>query len=278
MKGTATIQRIVQFKGVGLHSGAPVTIRLLPREQSGIGFRRIDLAGQPEVAATVDHAVNTGWTTALTDGRAVVHCVEHLLAALSGLDIWRCTVEIDNVEVPIADGSALPFVRLLQQAGIERTPGNGHFIELREPLWVQDGDKSLMALPARSFNLSYAVDYDHALIGRQIVSMRMSPSAFAETLAPARTFALEEWIEPLRRSGLAQGGSLDNAIVVYPDRYSSPLRFPDELVRHKALDFVGDLALLGAPLRAHVLGIKGSHALHVELVKKIRRVGLRVQG
>jgi UDP-3-O-[3-hydroxymyristoyl] N-acetylglucosamine deacetylase len=271
MKRDATIQRAVQFEGVGLHSGEPVMMRLLPREQPGIVFRRVDLAGQPEVAATVEHAVNTGWTTALSHGKAVVHCVEHLLAALSGLGVWRCTVEMDNVEVPIVDGSALPFVRLLQQAGIEKTNGDSRALTLREPVWVQDGDKSLLALPAKSFQVTYAVDYDHALIGRQAFSLRMSPGTFAEALAPARTFALAEWIESLQRAGLARGGSLDNAIVVYPDRYSSPLRFPDELARHKALDFVGDLALLGAPLRAHVIGIKGSHALHVELVKAIRK-------
>ncbi len=271
MRRDATIQRAVQFEGVGLHSGEPVTMRLLPREQPGIVFRRVDLPGQPEVAATVEHAVNTGWTTALSNGKTVVHCVEHLLAALSGLGIWRCTVEMDNVEVPIADGSALPFVRLLQQAGMEKTEGDSRALTLREPVWVQDGDKSLLALPAKSFQVTYAVDYDHALIGRQAFSLRTSPGTFAEALAPARTFALAEWIESLQRAGLARGGSLDNAIVVYPDRYSSPLRFPDELARHKALDFVGDLALLGAPLRAHVIGIKGSHALHVELVKEIRK-------
>ncbi|MCS6861896.1 MAG: UDP-3-O-acyl-N-acetylglucosamine deacetylase [Abditibacteriales bacterium] len=273
MRKDATIQRAVQLQGVGLHSGETVTMRLLPREQPGIVFRRVDIPGQPEVAARVEHAVNTGWTTTLREGKAVVRCVEHLLAALSGLGVWRCTVELDNSDVPIADGSALPFVRLLQQAGIEEVDDDHQHqaLTLREPVWVQEGDKSLLALPAKTFQVTYAVDYCHALIGRQVFSLRMSPVAFAEALAPARTFALVEWIESLQRAGLARGGSLDNAIVVYPDRYSSPLRFPDELARHKALDCVGDLALLGAPLRAHVIGIKGSHALHAELVKQIRK-------
>jgi UDP-3-O-[3-hydroxymyristoyl] N-acetylglucosamine deacetylase len=230
------------------------------------------------VAAHVENVVTNGWTTVLAQGKAEVHCVEHLLSALAGMNVWRCTVELDNVEVPIVDGSALPFVRLLLEAGMEPLENSRSAVKLRQPVWVQEGDKSLMAIPAESFHVSYAVDYNHPVIGRQTFSTRLTPHTFAEKIAPARTFTLAEWVEPLRRAGLAKGGSLDNAIVVYPDHYSSPVRFRDEMVRHKALDFMGDLALLGAPLRAHVVGIKGSHALHVELVREIRKAGLRAEG
>lgn len=265
-----TLNRPAEISGIGLHTGHLSTLRLLPREQAGWVFRRVDLPGQPEFQADIESVQQTTWATSLGGTHGLLHCCEHLLATLHGLQIGACTVEVDSDEVPICDGSARPFVEIIERSGIRELTASCSQWKVMRECWVQDGDKHMFAFPAEELRLTYAVDFQHPLAPAQLFSISVTPATFCEELAPARTFALVEWIEDLRNAGLIRGGSLDCAVVIFPDRYSSPLRFPDEMARHKALDLLGDLALLGRPVLGHFVAIKASHALHVELLRKLK--------
>lgn len=265
-----TIRREVSCEGIGLHCGKRVTLRLLPAGiDSGIHFRRRDLGGA-EIRVGIDNLHQTLFATELTDGRAAINTVEHVLAAVNGLGIDNLTIEVGGEEVPIMDGSAAPFVYLLHEAGLRRQQAQRRFVKVLEPLRVDEGDKFIAVYPAERLKISYTIDFDHPLIGVQRETFAITPRSFTEHVAPARTFGFLREVEAMRSIGLALGGSIENAIVIGDNSILNPqLRFPDEFVRHKILDALGDLALLGSPLLGHVVAYRAGHALHSALVRKI---------
>ncbi|NCO38357.1 MAG: UDP-3-O-[3-hydroxymyristoyl] N-acetylglucosamine deacetylase [Armatimonadetes bacterium CG_4_10_14_3_um_filter_66_18] len=267
-----TVQQEAEVSGVGLHSGEEVIVRLVPRpEEPGIVFRRLDLSGSPEVSVAPGCAEPTGWCTTLRGGDTVIRTPEHLLATLSALGLTSVTVELTGAELPILDGSALAYVDLVHEAGTQPAVAGPPELVVREWHWVDNGEAHVLACPAPEFRVTYGVDYRKPLAPKQVYEGCPRGQVFAEQVAPARTFALAEWIDGLRQQGMAAGGSLDNAVVIWEDRLSAELRFPDEFVRHKVLDLLGDLAVLGRPVRAHLFALKSSHALNARLVDSLRR-------
>lgn len=257
--------------GIGLHSGIPVSVRVLP-EQPGRGryFVRVDQPDQPQIPAQIAQVGQTLLSTELAVGDATVRTVEHLLAALVGTGIDNARIELDGAEVPLLDGSALGWVEAIAQAGVlpqetQRSPQ-----PLAEPIWITQGEAFVAALPAPELRLTYGIEFELAAIGNQWHSWLPSRESFAATIAPARTFALAHQIEQLRDRGLIKGGSLENALVCDQTGWlNPPLRFSNEPVRHKLLDLVGDLSLLGTLPQAHFLAFKASHALHTQLAHRL---------
>jgi UDP-3-O-[3-hydroxymyristoyl] N-acetylglucosamine deacetylase len=237
--------------GVGLHTGAKVTLRLLPaRPDSGVVFVRTDLTDKPAIVARAEHVVDTALATTLGCGDVRVHTVEHLMAALAGLGIDNARVELDGPEVPIMDGSATAFIAAILEAGIRVQEQPKSFLVIRRPIVVEDGEKRAALVPGRGFKVDCTIDFSHPLIHDQAVSISFSDRAFLREVAPARTFGFLRDVDKLKAHGLAKGGSLDNAIVVDDFSILNPegLRFPDEFVRHKVLDALGDISLLGMPV------------------------------
>jgi UDP-3-O-[3-hydroxymyristoyl] N-acetylglucosamine deacetylase len=273
-----TLRREVSLGGTGLHSGAAVTVRLRPRREAGILLVRTDLPGAPVIHAAPDKVVQTVHATTLQDGNATVATTEHLLAALWALGVTNCRVELSGPEVPILDGSAEPWCRLIAAAGIEAVAGRRPFYKLREPVWIEEGNSSLLGLPHLELRVTVAVEYEH--LPRQVADVTIEPATFGVDLAPARTFTLEEWIAPLQAQGLIRGGSEENAIVLRRGEPSTPFRFANELARHKALDILGDIALLFAPdggwLHAHLIATRAGHSLHRRWMDECRRRGALV--
>lgn len=265
-----TLAASVEIEGIGLHSGKRIALRILPAEaDSGIVFVRVDL-GRVEIRASHRHLAASSYSTSLSLGSAVVATVEHLLSALHGLKIDNARIELDGPEVPILDGSARPFVDRIREAGIRSLSRPRRFLTLTRPVRVRSGEREILAIPDNMLKATYAIDFPHPVIGYQMVDAEIDEQTYVESIAPARTFCLLRDVEAMRRAGLALGGSLDNALVVGDDGVlNGSLRFPDEFARHKVLDLVGDLALLEAPLRAHVIAFKGGHNLHAALVKQI---------
>ncbi len=267
MKNRATIARPVAVRGVGLHTGQPVRLTVRPAAPGeGIVFIRQDLGGV-EIPATHEHLARTSYATTLAADGASVSTVEHLLSAAVGLGIDDLRVELDGAEVPILDGSAAPFVGLLADAGRQDSGVPRQFISLEREVAVADRDKSITVRPGRGLRIHYSIDFRHPILGESEMTFDLKPRAYAREIAPARTFCRLEEVEALRRAGLARGGSLDNALVVDQDGLlNGPLRFSDEFVRHKILDLLGDLALLGAPLQGSIHVVRGGHGLHGQLV------------
>lgn len=265
-----SLARAIELEGVGLHSGRMVRLRVLPAEaDSGIVFVRVD-AGNAEIPATHRNLNGGNLSTTLARGPVQVATVEHLLSALRGMSIDNARIELDGPEVPILDGSALTFVRLFREAGLRSLAKARRFLTLTRPVRVRAGEKEILALPDNIYQATYGIDFPQTPIGAQSVSIEIREDDYPEAIAPARTFCLLRDVEAMRRSGLALGGSLENALVVGENGVmNGSLRFPDEFVRHKVLDLVGDLAILGAPIRAHVIAFKGGHRLHAALVSKI---------
>ncbi|HET6278938.1 MAG TPA: UDP-3-O-acyl-N-acetylglucosamine deacetylase [Candidatus Polarisedimenticolia bacterium] len=266
-KSQRTIADAVDIEGAGLHSGAPARLRILPAEpDAGISFVRRDLGGIT-IPAAHRYLQDSSYATTLGRDSAAVATVEHLLSALHGVGIDNATIEVDGPEIPILDGSALPFVEAMHAAGRRRQRARRRYLGLQTPISIRRGDRTILALPSNELRITYAIDFPHSAIGYQVWSARLDRSSFATAIAPARTFCLLRDVEAMQKAGLALGGSLDNAVVVGDDGVlNESLRFPDECVRHKVLDLIGDLALLGMPLRAHVIAFKGGHGTHAELV------------
>ncbi len=273
----ATLARSVERRGIGLHSGAMTTVTLHPAEPGqGRYFVRTDLPGAPAVPAALEAVNPTQLSTELRQGEASVRTVEHLLAALVGLGIDNVRMEISGPEVPLLDGSALGWVEATRQAGRQgqRVVLRSHH-RLSQPVSVQDGDAFVMAFPAAQLRLTYGIDFEVSAIGNQWFSWApaadpFGPEGFATAVAPARTFGLAHQIDQLRAAGLIQGGSLDNALVCGPEGWlNPPLRFDNEPARHKMLDLIGDLSLLGSLPIAHIVAYKASHRLHGQLAKAI---------
>ncbi|MBD2185181.1 UDP-3-O-acyl-N-acetylglucosamine deacetylase [Planktothrix sp. FACHB-1355] len=279
MKAQQTLANAFEMSGVGLHSGAVTKVRVLPASPGeGRYFVRVDLPEQPIIPASLEVVSQTVLSTQLGQDSVSVRTVEHLLAALAGMGVDNVRIEIDGPEVPLLDGSAKVWVEEITQAGLiantdtdaDETPAL-----LEEPIWIYQGDAFVAAVPTAEIRFSYGIDFDLPAIGNQWYSWSPSRESFAVAIAPARTFGLAHQIDELRAKGLIKGGSLENAIVCGESGWiNPPLRFPNEPVRHKILDLVGDLSLLGNFPVAHFLAYKASHNLHVKLARLLQQQGL----
>jgi len=266
-----TVQRPVEATGVGLHHGVPVAIRILPAPVStGIVFVRTDLDNFP-IPASWRHVARVSYATSLMRQGVLISTTEHLLSVLYSMGIDNAYIEIDNLEVPILDGSGKPFVDLLLQAGIRQYRRKRRYLRIRRPISVEERGKRISILPAESFQLTCEIDFPHPLVGRQALELEVTPSRYASELAPARTFGFEYELDQMRSMGLIRGASLENAICFTREGVLNPggLRAADECCRHKALDLIGDLALLGRPLLGHVIAERAGHAMHTALVARI---------
>jgi UDP-3-O-[3-hydroxymyristoyl] N-acetylglucosamine deacetylase len=270
MDSQRTLRRQVQCAGIGLHSGSKVTLRLKPAPADfGIRFRRTDLGGL-EIPATINHLAGIQYATGLARDQATVDTVEHLLAALVSVGVDNVAVELDFPEVPIMDGSAAPFVYLIQEAGLRPLGAPRRYLKVLRPIALSRGEKRIALYPSDHFKLTYSISFDHPLLRHQARTTCITEETFIEEIAPARTFGFLKEVEMLRQHGLALGGSLDNAVVLGETGIlNNTLRFEDEFVRHKMLDAIGDLALVGYPLVGHVVAHRGGHALHTAFAAKV---------
>src|SRR6202047_1363954 len=265
-----TILRSSSAEGVGLHTGVHGHIILQPAPaDTGIVFRRIDLDNFP-IEAQGHNVARVSYATSLMKQGVLLSTTEHLLAAIYSCGIDNVFIDIDSIEIPILDGSAEPFMQMLQHSGVRKLRHKRRYLKVLQPLEVVEGDRRIGVYPADESHVRCYVDFPHPLVGQQEVEMVVSPETFRHLLARARTFCFERDIEPLRSMGLIRGGSLENAIVLTNEGgMHGPLRFPDEFGRHKALDLIGDLALVGLPLLARVEAHKAGHALHTQLVSRL---------
>jgi UDP-3-O-[3-hydroxymyristoyl] N-acetylglucosamine deacetylase len=258
-----TLRAAAACRGIGLHCGKPVTMRMRPAPpDAGIVFRRIDAGA--EIRALWSSTCESNLSTVLSNGEGIrVGTIEHLMAAFAGCGIDNAVVEIDGPEVPIMDGSAAPFVYMIERAGIVPQDAARRAIKILKPVTVNENGASAELLPEHGFSMSFEIDYDNPLIRRQDIKLNFEPGTFEAELAPARTFGLIDDLPRLQAAGLALGGSLDNAVVVSGSRVLNQggLRYADEFVRHKLLDAVGDLYLAGAPIIGHFRGLRSGHAL-----------------
>jgi UDP-3-O-[3-hydroxymyristoyl] N-acetylglucosamine deacetylase len=265
-----TLQRPVEVAGVGLHSGVSVKIRILPAPVStGLVFVRTDL-DQFQIPASWRHVARVSYATSLMHQGVLISTTEHLLSVFYSMGIDNAYIEIDNLEVPILDGSGLPFVRLIEEAGIRQCRRKRRYLHIRRPISVEDKGKRISILPAETFRLTCDTDYPSP-VGRQSLELEVTPENYASQIAFARTFGWEADLDQMRNMGLIRGASLENAVCFTPNGVMNPggLRAPDECCRHKALDLIGDLALLGRPLLGHVIAERAGHAMHAALVARI---------
>jgi UDP-3-O-[3-hydroxymyristoyl] N-acetylglucosamine deacetylase len=268
MDAQRTLRRQISCAGIGLHSGHKVTLTLRPAApDTGIIFRRTDMG--IEIPATVKHVSAVHYATVLGKDGATVETVEHLLAALVSVGIDNVIVELTHNEVPIMDGSAAPFLFLVQEAGVKRLAAPRRYMKILRPVQLANSDKRIAIYPSDHFKVSYTISFDHPVLRHQSRTERITEHGFAESIAPARTFGFLKDVEALRQNGLALGGSLENAIVIGDAGVLNALRFEDEFVRHKILDVVGDLALVGHPIIGHVVVHRGGHALHTALAAQL---------
>ncbi|HJR58975.1 MAG TPA: UDP-3-O-acyl-N-acetylglucosamine deacetylase [Vicinamibacterales bacterium] len=272
MNAQRTLRRHASCTGIGLHSGNKVTLSLKPAPADfGIRFRRTDLEGL-EIPATITHLGGMQqYQTGLMRETVSVETVEHLLGALRALGIDNAIVEVSHPEVPIMDGSAAPWVHLiLNEAGVKRLSAPRRYLKVLRPISLAQGDKRIALYPAEHLKVTYSISFDHPLLRHQSRTMKITEETFVEEIAPARTFGFLKEVEMLRQRGLALGGSLDNAIVLGETGVlNNALRFDDEFVRHKILDVIGDLSLVGYPVIGHLVAHRGGHALHTAFAAKI---------
>jgi UDP-3-O-[3-hydroxymyristoyl] N-acetylglucosamine deacetylase len=267
-----TIRRAVECQGVGLHSGAPVTLRILPAPPgSGIVFRRVDLDGF-EVEAVGRNVARVSYATSLMKKSVLISTTEHLLSSFIGTGIDNAIVELDNLELPILDGSARPFVEAILRGGIRKQRRPRTYLRMLRELEIREGDKFIAVYPAENYSVSYTINFPHPLIGKETFSVDLSNGSYFSEIAPARTFGFLHEADAMRQQGLIRGASPENAIVLTREGIMNPpLRFRDEFVRHKVLDLIGDLALLGRQILGRVVADRAGHAMHTALVSRILR-------
>lgn len=267
-----TIRRPVEIEGIGLHHGAPVHLRIAPAPPAtGIVFIRTDLDNTP-IPASWEYVERVSYATSLMHPKGIlISTTEHLLSVLYSMAIDNAYIELDNLEVPILDGSGLPFVELLRQAGTRESRRLRRYMRIVKPVSVEAHGKTVAILPCERFQLRCHNFYNHPLVGEQSLELEVTPDAYAQEIAPARTFGFEYELDQMRDMGLIRGASLENAVCFTWEGVANPggLRFPDECCRHKALDLIGDLALIGRPLLGLVVAEKAGHAMHVALVNKL---------
>lgn len=268
-----TIASPATLSGIGLHTGVNVTLRLCPAPvNTGIIFKRTDLDGFP-IEASARNVARVSYATSLMKKGVLISTTEHLLSALAASKIDNVYAEIDNLELPIVDGSALPFLKLIQQAGVKKQRARRSFAKILKPIEVIEGAKRIAIYPAETPRITYQIAFKHPLIGEQTMDFEPARGNYEANIAPARTFGFFDEVEMLRKSGLVRGGSLENAVVLTSDGILNPegLRYPDEFCRHKVLDLLGDFALLGHPWVGHVVAERAGHAMHIALITSLLR-------
>ena len=267
-----TIRAAAECSGIGLHSGAPVSIRILPAQPgTGIVFRRTDLDGF-QVEAVSRNVARVSYATSLMKKGVLISTTEHILSAFIGMGVDNAIVELDNLELPILDGSARPFVEMIQKAGIRKQRRPRKYMKMLRELEMREGDKFIAVYPANSYSVSYSINFPHPLIGKETFEVTLSNGSYLRKIAPARTFGSRDDEQKMRNMGLIRGASSDNCIVLTGDGIENgPLRFADEFVRHKVLDLVGDLALLGKQILGKIVADRAGHAMHTALVSRILR-------
>ena len=266
-----TLAAPVRFSGVGLHTGVPVKLTLTPAPaNSGIVFKRSDLEGF-SIKANAVNVARVSYATSLMRKGVLVSTTEHLLSALAAAGVDNVIAEIDNLESPIMDGSALPFAREIARVGLRRQRAKRSYLRVLKPVEIVEGAKRIAVYPSDEYSITYHIDFRHPQIGKQMLELAPSPDVFLKEIAPARTFGFFEEVETLRKAGLVRGGSLENAVVLSRDGVLNPqgLRFSDEFCRHKILDLMGDLALLERPIAGHVIAHRAGHAMHYALVSRL---------
>ncbi|MEW6685487.1 MAG: bifunctional UDP-3-O-[3-hydroxymyristoyl] N-acetylglucosamine deacetylase/3-hydroxyacyl-ACP dehydratase [Candidatus Edwardsbacteria bacterium] len=275
-----TIVETVIYSGMGVHSGINSTITLKPAPpHTGLIFIRSDLPQASSIPAKIEYVVGTERGTTIGIDEAKVATIEHLLAAVVALGIDNLYIEVDAEEIPFGDGSSKPFVELLQKAGKIEQDATRNFLSLDRLVTLSEDGIQLVASPHNSLRLSFTIDFHHPVLKSQYTSFEISPETFIKEIAPARTFCLENDVQRLRQQGLIKGGTLNCAIVIGEQGIVNPepLRYPDEFVRHKIIDLLGDLALLGQPLKAHLLAIKSGHRSHIKFVRELKKVAEEIE-
>ena len=262
----------MECKGVGLHSGAAVHLRILPAPSgAGIIFRRTDL-DDFDVEATGRNVARVSYATSLMKKGVLISTTEHLLSAFIGTGIDNAIVELDNLELPILDGSAQPFVEMIQRAGIRKQRRPRSYMRIKRELELREGNKFIAVYPADTYSVSYTIDFPHRLIGRETFRVDLTDGNYLREIAPARTFGFLHEADAMRQQGLIRGASTENAIVLTPDGLMNPpLRYSDEFVRHKVLDLIGDLALVGKQILGSIVADRAGHAMHTALVSRLLR-------
>ena len=256
--------------GIGLHSGKQATLKLRPAPVNhGIKFTRVDLPSRPCIPANFNRVVDTSLATVIGYDGCIVSTVEHLMASFAGLGIDNAMVELDSYEMPIMDGSAGPFTDLIRSAGIEVQPGPRCFFVVKAPICLENDGKSVAVYPSSQFKITYTIDYATPLIGRQTYSLEVTETSFEKEICRARTFGFLHEYEYMKHFGLALGGSLDNSLVIDEEEIVNPdgLRYPDEFVRHKILDCIGDFSMIGLPILGHIVVSKSGHAFNHAFLK-----------
>ena len=279
-KQQQTIKRPVSFSGIGIHTGNRVNMTWKPAPvDHGIKFVRVDLDSKPVIDALIANIGDTTRWTTIGNGNAVVHTVEHVVAAFYGCGIDNVLIELDANEPPVGDGSALPFVEMIKEAGIQPQEGKREMFQPREVVHVEVGDSLAIVLPSDHLRISCTIQYGQPGLDAQFLSLAVEPESFRAQIAPARTFAFYDEIQYLIDKGLIKGGSLENAVLIRGETMlaTAPLRFRDEFVRHKMLDVLGDIALLGRPLAAHIIIVRPGHTGNAELTKTLAKA-LRESG
>ncbi|MCD4717546.1 MAG: UDP-3-O-acyl-N-acetylglucosamine deacetylase [Desulfobacterales bacterium] len=269
-----TLKDQVECTGVGLHSGERVHLNIRPApSDTGIKFVRTDLDGHPMIEARFDNVSNTTLATTIGSNGCKVATIEHLMAAFFGLGIDNALVELDGPEVPIMDGSTAPFIFLIKSAGIREQKSPKQFIVIKKPFKIDDGNRSIHIYPSKELKITYTIDFAHPLLRNQKYELRFSGRDFVREISRARTFGFLKDVQTLKENGLAKGGSLDNAVVIDDFRIINEdgLRFEDEFVRHKILDFIGDLSIVGSPVIGHFVVEKSGHFLNHQMLKNLMK-------
>lgn len=271
MRFESTLRKPISAKGVGLHSGVPVSMTLRPATAgTGVVFRRTDLESF-EIPAAWKYVAKVSYATSLMHKGVLISTIEHLMSVFASMGVDNVYVDIDNLEVPILDGSGLPFVRMIEEVGLRSSRKLRKYLRIVRPVTVEDRAKKITILPANALTVNCEVFFDHPLVGRESLDMEITREGYAREIAPARTFGFSEELDAMRNMGLIRGASLENAVCFTESGVMNDggLRFQDEPCRHKVLDLIGDFALLGRPLLGHVIAERAGHALHVAMVKKI---------
>jgi UDP-3-O-[3-hydroxymyristoyl] N-acetylglucosamine deacetylase/3-hydroxyacyl-[acyl-carrier-protein] dehydratase len=273
MEKQRTTREECAFSGIGLHTGNLTTLTFKPAPpNSGVTFYRVDLPGRPAIRPDVDNVIDVSRGTTIGVNGIEIRTVEHVMATIVGMGIDNLDIEVDANEPPGGDGSALPFMSVLKKAGVVEQGVDRHYIKVEEPVYYRQDDVTLSVLPSDELRITMTIAYDHVAIGTQYASFAITPELFEREIASARTFCFLREVKMLKEKGLIKGGNLENAVVIGDEAIlNDNLRYPDEFVRHKVLDLLGDLFLLGRPVKGHVIGVKSGHATHVKFSKEIKK-------
>lgn len=278
MDNQKTINKEVSLEGVGIHTGKKVKVKFKPAvANSGINFIRVDIQDRPIIKAQISNIMDpskrlrrTSIGHALSNENVEVHTIEHLMSALCGLGIDNILIELDAEELPGLDGSSQPFVDIIKQAGVKELSVERDYFSVRSPVWIEEDESSLVVVPSNSFEIAYTLSYDHPLLNSQFLALEITPQNFEKEIAPSRTFCLQEEVEALRKKDLGKGANYENTVVIGANGViDNKLRFEDEFVRHKISDLIGDLYLLGGPLKGKVIALKSGHSINIKLVQKL---------